>query len=187
MTSKPLPLPPDGYLRDWLVLGSFTGNTPRNMWTPFIREPTSRPSGESTEAKRRWRRLSSPDAVIDFMRDAPFLSQHSECCAYCHVYVHVLTARQVCCYRPDDGVAVWVNGRAFSFRGHARVCADENVVLQSCGWNRIPVMTQYGGRRLRFGCRRRAARRSPTRAGRSTTPREERPAARQAILLSLSA
>src|SRR5258706_2374593 len=112
MTSKPLPLPSDGYLRDGSVLGSFTGKTPRNMWTPFIREAASRPSEKTLESKLRWHRLSSPDPAVDFMRDAPFLSQHSECCAYCHVYVHVPTARQVCLLLgSDDGVAVWVNGQ----------------------------------------------------------------------------
>jgi len=159
MTSKPLPLPSDGYLRDWLVLGSFAeplgntrrgGKTPRNMWTPFIREGASRPSEKSAESKQRWRRLSSPDPVVDFMRDAPFLNQHSECCAYCHVYVHVPTARQVgLLLGSDDGIAVWVNGqRVFLFEAMRACVLDENIVSAQllAGWNSLLVkVTQYGG------------------------------------------
>jgi alpha-mannosidase len=150
MTSKALPSPSDGYLRDWLVLGSFTGNTPRNMWKPFIREGATRPSENAVESKLRWRRLRSPDPVIDFMRDAPFLARHSECCAYCHVYLHVPTARQVnLLLGSDDGIAVWVNGqRVFLFEAMRACVMDENIVPVElvAGYNRILVkVTQYGG------------------------------------------
>jgi alpha-mannosidase len=145
-----LPLPSDGYFRDWLVLGSFVGDTPRNMWKPFIREATTRPSENALEAKLRWRRMSSPDAVIDFLRDAPFLSRHSECCAYCHVYVHVPTARQVSLLLgSDDGIAVWVNGqRVFLYEAKRACVLDQNVVPVEllAGYNSILVkVTQYGG------------------------------------------
>jgi alpha-mannosidase len=157
MTSKAWPIPSDGYLRDWLVLGSFTGNTTRNMWKPFIREGATRPSENAIESKLRWRPLRSPDAVIDFMRDAPFLSQHSECCAYCHVYVHVPTARQVrLLLGSDDGIAVWVNGqRVFLYEAQRACVLDENIVPVDlvAGYNTILLkVTQYGGA-WAFACR----------------------------------
>jgi alpha-mannosidase len=169
MPTKPMPVPSDGYLRDWLVLGPFSGDTARNMWTPFIREETTRPSSAPTKAQR-WRRMTSRDAVIDFMRDAPFFGQHAECCAYAHVYVEVPEAQEVALLLgSDDGIAVWVNGtRVFLYEAMRGCVPDENVVSVelAAGWNSLLVkVTQYGGA-WAFACRLLSTRRVPVLAAR---------------------
>jgi alpha-mannosidase len=150
MPSKPAALSADGVLRHFLLLGSFARTPSEHMWTPFIREESAAPTQNERAGGASWRKAQTLGPVFDFMRDAAFLSEHAQCCAYAHMYLHSPDEREASLlFGSDDGIAAWVNGeRVFTFEGMRPCVIDENVapIRLRAGWNRLLLkVTQFGG------------------------------------------
>lgn len=140
----------DGFLREWLTLGSIPGNPPQLMHTAEFVQRTALPNPNDRAAGLVWAPLVSPSEVIDFMRDAPKFAHHLQCAAYLHAYVWSPVDRTAFfAFGSDDGAVVWMNGaRVFAVDATRGVTLDGDLVpvaLRS-GWNRILVkVLQYAG------------------------------------------
>lgn len=140
----------DGFLRHWLVLGSFPGSPSLLAGKSFFPEERELPDPGKKQAGLKWTALKTREKVVDLTKLTPFWEHHVQCCGYAHAYVHAKKGGQAfLSLGSDDGAVVWLNGACiFSLDTQRGTLLDQDRVtvnLQS-GWNRLLVKAlQYGG------------------------------------------
>jgi alpha-mannosidase len=143
-------VPEDGYLREWLVLGSFPGYPRDLMVKALIPEPRVLPSAGQKQSGAVWKALKSADRVVNLESLTRWWPQHSQCCGYAHVYVYSSQEAEGCLsLGSDDGAVLWFNGQRVFALGDPRgnqPDQDRIAVRVQKGWNRILAkILQYDG------------------------------------------
>jgi alpha-mannosidase len=142
--------PADGYLREWLVLGSFPGFPKDLMVQALIPELSCLPAPGQKQSGLAWKALQAEDRIINLESLTRSWAHHSQCCAYAHAYVHSPSAGEaLLSLGSDDGAVMWFNGeRVFAFGGARGNTPDQDRVPVSlmAGWNRVLIkVLQYDG------------------------------------------
>ncbi|MDZ7290718.1 MAG: glycosyl hydrolase-related protein [candidate division KSB1 bacterium] len=136
-----------GYVEQWLVLGSFPARENNALTADLIGSETSlRPYGGLSTAGKIWRHYQTPvssagHAYLNFLNPVLDLSPIERAVAYAHVYVHsprLDTLQLLAGF--DEQLAVWVNGKFVFQRADRRAFRFDDdtlrVTLQK-GWNSV--------------------------------------------------
>jgi len=131
----------DGFLREWLALGSFPGMPHILMTSPIINEEDICPNAADVSVGNPWVEIRTEDFNIDFFKTNPEWDFHAQCCCYTHIYVYSeKTQVAYLALGSDDGCVVWVNGQRIFALETVRGCyEDDNTVIVELqkGWNRV--------------------------------------------------
>lgn len=143
-------VPSDGYLREWLMLGSFAGKPTRLLQRQYIPEQTIVPSNRRKVSGLTWTPLKSKPRIVNLLTPAAAWKYSCDCCAYAHIYLHTAKAvRAILSIGSDDGAAIWLNGRLLYLIDIKRdVVPDQDRIAceLNAGWNRLLIkIQQYDG------------------------------------------
>lgn len=151
------PLAPDdsGFLRHWLTIGPFTGNTSPDTCLPSDLDLLGEDDGlaapvlgDRLSSGQVWRAQISPDARLDFLNYADVGAPRE---VYAVTYLHNPSARPVVlALGPDDGARAWLDGQVVL---EVSGCQGTNVdqftadLTLSEGWHQLTlkVYDQGGG------------------------------------------
>ena len=134
-------LPRNGWLKQWLVLGSFPDPDYSGLHTPLIEEPTVEPSHGDQSGELTWRSLYAEKNFVDF---ASHFSPNTNAVAYAHLYLYApATTACTLTFGANDGIRIWLNGEMVFNQRVRRTAIDPDqnntgITLQA-GWNRLLV------------------------------------------------
>lgn len=146
---RPATIQPDGFLREWLLLGPFSGDGRALLDRACIPETAVLPRTGLATNGRTWTAVATPQHRIDLTAQGDAWKAVSGC-AYAHVYVHS-PARTcaVLAIGSDDGAVIWLNGQCvFKLDAQRFVLNDEDRICVELheGWNRLLLkVQQYTG------------------------------------------
>lgn len=132
-----------GYVRDWLVLGTFPNAEARSrLMTDYVGgESVLAPQGGEVAAGRQWLLYHSPREFVDFLWSDFDFTARERCVVYAAFFVQSPGRQSVrLLVGSDDAIAVWCNGlnvhTAEVVRG---LVADNDTVAVEldAGWNTI--------------------------------------------------
>jgi alpha-mannosidase len=136
-----------GYLNEWLILGSFPARGTNALVTDVIGvETTVRPHGGLSTAGQTWRHYQTPSspegiAYLNFLDPVLGLTPIENALAYAHIYVHSPRADTLALATgSDEGLAVWVNGQPVWQRAerHTHHLDDDTVqIALQKDWNSV--------------------------------------------------
>jgi alpha-mannosidase len=149
-TKKSRSLSAGGWLREWLVLGTFPGRPSELLLASIIVEPAMHPSTGDRAKGRTWHVHSAAAPYIDLLGSPALAGPRNDCAAYAHVYLRSDRPQKAeLVFGSDDGCAIWLNGRRVFCREAMRPCVpdDDSVMVDlALGYNRLLVkVEQYGG------------------------------------------
>jgi|GEM_PF-4673838 len=159
------PTTPEGYIREWLVLGPFAPVTGHPLDAPCVVETDIRPADGQPVGDRVWRRVSSPLPYLDFGAIWSDLPPRDRV-AYAAVYVYSPADRSVLLDRPDlvdlrlgadGGTKVWLNGMLLGRFDFVRPLVMDQDRIDAVplrrGWNTLVIKLHNPAGAWRFAAR----------------------------------
>ncbi|MBF8295234.1 MAG: Alpha-mann mid protein [Bacteroidetes bacterium] len=132
-----------GFVRDWLVLGSFPNRNAQSRLTEdyLAGEATVSPRGGEAVASTQWLLYHSPRDFVDFLWSDFEFGTRERCVVYAAFFVRSPERQPArLLVGSDDAIAVWCNGDQVHFADVVRgLVADNDTVAVNlrAGWNTI--------------------------------------------------